>query len=279
MWRRLILIFTLGALAGIFVIPLNPVHSKILNVALLGSLVGAWIGFTILTWNRKPLRIAALILPLILAITFMLPGGDIDPEELRHDYVRRMVEFEGTKYFWGGESSRGIDCSGLPRRAFRDALLAYGIRNFNSRAIRGYIEQWWFDASAKALGEGYRNYTSPLGTSGTIRGMDYVALVPGDLAVTTNGVHILAYAGDGQWIQADPGIGAVATLDGRKDDNDWFSTPVTTHRWQLLAQDRNNSEQRGGGLAEKMPRNAAIQHFKKLPTTPSLRQKKHLSRR
>jgi hypothetical protein len=117
MWRRLILILTLGAIAGIFVIPLNPVNSKILNLVILGCIVGAWLGFTVLGWKRKPLRILALILPFIVAIPFILPDGDIDPDELRQDYVRRMNEFEGMKYFWGGESSRGIDCSGLPRRA------------------------------------------------------------------------------------------------------------------------------------------------------------------
>ena len=236
MSRRLILICTLGAVAGIFVIPLNPVNSMILRLAFLACVVGAWIGYTTLSWKRKPLRVAALILPLLAAIPFILPGGKIDANELRQDYVRRMAEFEGTKYFWGGESSRGIDCSGLPRRALRDALLAYGARHFNGRAFRGYWEQWWFDASAKALGEGYRNYTTPVGITGTIHEMDYRNLAPGDLAVTTSGVHILAYAGDGRWIQADPGIGAVVTLDGRTGDNGWFLTPVTTHRWQLLAQ-------------------------------------------
>jgi hypothetical protein len=185
MWRRLILILTVGAIAGILVIPLNPVNSKILKLALLACIVGAWTGSTILGWKRKPLRSVALILPFVVLIPFILPSGDIDPAEMRQDYVRRMNEFEGTKYFWGGEGSRGIDCSGLPRRAFRDALLTYGIKHFNGRAFRAYIEQWWFDASAKALGEGYRSYTSPIGTSGTIQKMDYASLVPGDLAVTT----------------------------------------------------------------------------------------------
>lgn len=243
MWRRLILILTLGAIAGIFIIPINPVNSKILKLAFLGCIVGVWAGLTILTWKRKPLRIVALILPFLVAIPFILPADEINSEELRLDYVRRMKEFEGTKYFWGGESSRGIDCSGLPRRALRDALMAYGIKHLNGQALRVFIEQWWFDASAKALGEGYRSYTSPIGTSGTIQKMDYASLVPGDLAVTTSGVHILAYAGGGQWIQADPGIGSVAILDGRTDDNGWFSTPVTTHRWQLLAKHKRSSEQ------------------------------------
>lgn len=239
MWRRLILICTLGAVAGILAIPLNPVNSRILNLAFLGCVVGAWAGFTILSWKRKPLRLAVLIMPILGVIPFILPGARIDANELRQDYVRRMAELEGTKYFWGGESSRGIDCSGLPRRALRDALLAYGAKHLNGRAFRGYMEQWWFDASAKALGEGYRNYTSPVGIAGTIQKMDYSDLVPGDLAVTTSGIHILAYAGDGRWIQADPGIGAVATLNGRTNDNGWFVTPVTIHRWQLLAHPRD----------------------------------------
>lgn len=234
MWRRLILIGTLGALAGVFVIPLNPVNSTFLKLAYLGCVLGAWIGFTILAWKCRRLRVIALILPLLVAIPFILPGSEIDSGALRQDYVRRMSAFEGTKYHWGGESSRGIDCSGLPRRALRDALLAYGVKHFNGRAFRSLVEQWWFDASAKALGEGYRDYTSAIGTTGTIRDMDYENLVPGDLAVTISGVHILAYVGDGRWIQADPGVGSVATLDGRIDDNDWFRAIVTTHRWKFF---------------------------------------------
>lgn len=235
MWRRLILIFTLGAFTGIIAIPLNPVNSKILNLGFLSCVAGAWIGFTILSWKQKLWRKALLILPLLAGIPFVLPSGAIDRDELRKDYVRRMAEFEGAEYHWGGESSRGIDCSGLPRRAFRDSLLAYSIRHYNGGAFRSYVEHWWFDASAKALGEGYRAYTRPIGTSGTIHEMDYRDLAPGDLAVTTGGVHVLAYMGEGRWIQADPGIGAVATLDGRADENSWFLKPVSTHQWRLLA--------------------------------------------
>ena len=65
--------------------------------------------------------------------------------------------------------------------------------------------------------------------------MGYENLERGDLAVTDGGAHILAYAGDGQWIQADPGIASVATLDGRLDKNTWFKVNVTMHRWRLIA--------------------------------------------
>lgn len=234
MWKRILIICTLGAFTGILVIPLNPVNSKLFNLAFLGCVVGTWLGFSILTWKRKPLRVIALTLPFLIAIPFMLPGDVIDKDALRKDYVQRMANFEGTKYHWGGENSRGIDCSGLPRRALRDALLTYGISNLNGRAFRNYLEHWWFDASANALAEGYRSYTVPLGVEGTIRQMDHQNLLPGDLAVTTCGTHILAYMGNEKWIQADPGIGAVATLHARTDENSWFGSTVTTHRWQIL---------------------------------------------
>jgi len=48
MWRRLTLILTLAALAGIILILLQPVNIKVLQVALLGCLVGLWLGITVL---------------------------------------------------------------------------------------------------------------------------------------------------------------------------------------------------------------------------------------
>jgi hypothetical protein len=242
--RRLLCICTLGSLTGSLVIPLIPVHSTILKLAFLACLSGLWLGLMFLTWRRKPIRLALMTLPLLVAFPFLLPGRNIDPDELRQTYVQRMANYEGTRYVWGGENSIGIDCSGLPRRALRDALFAYGIRHLNGRALRSYLEHWWFDASARALGQGYRNYTQPLEYKGTIREMDTEGLMPGDLAVTKNGVHILAYAGNGKWVQADPGIGEVATLDGRNDENIWFSSPITIHRWQILMKDTDQASKR-----------------------------------
>lgn len=236
MYRRPLLIWTFGTLAGLFLIPCNPVNSTIIKLAFLTCVVGAWMGLLVLAWRWKPIRIALLTVPFLLAIPISLPGSRIEESEVRDDYVRRMAKLEGTKYIWGGESHSGIDCSGLPRRALRDALLAYGVRHANGKAFRAYLEQWWFDASAKALGEGYRHYTQPIGLSGTIREMDYRTLLPGDLAVTLSGIHVLVYMGEERWIQADPGIGRVVLLNGKKDDNGWFNTPVTVHRWQLFSQ-------------------------------------------
>jgi hypothetical protein len=231
---RLLWILIAGALAGAVVTVLNPVNSSLLRLAFLASAGGLWLGLLVVSWKCRPARLALLLVAVGLAVPFALPGRAIDAAALRNDYLRRMAGFEGTRYHWGGEGPRGIDCSGLPRRALRDALLSHGLRHANGRACREFARQWWFDTSAQALGEGYRGNTRPLGLTGTIRKMDYAPLSPGDLAVTVNGLHVLAYAGGGKWIQADPGIGAVATLDGRTADNAWFDMPVTVHRWCLL---------------------------------------------
>lgn len=223
------------SLAGALFLTILPVASTLTKLALLSCAAGTWTALTCLMWRRKPVRVLMLSLPFGLAAPLCLPGSPIDQNELRIDYVRRMSALEGTCYVWGGEGLLGIDCSGLPRRALRDSLLAYGLRHANGRALRMWLEQWWFDASAKSLGTGYRCYTIPLGGGGTIRTMSYQSLQPGDLAVTTNGRHVLAYLGNDRWIQADPGIGRVAALDGRTSENGWFDAPVTTHRWRILA--------------------------------------------
>jgi len=238
MWRRQLVILTIGAGLGMAVIPFNPVLDTVYRVALLAAMLGAWLGALLLIWHRKWLRRAWLAGSFLLVLPWALPGLPVNQGELRAGYVQRMKHLVGTKYVWGGESWRGIDCSGLPRKALRDALLSYGFQHMDGGVLREFVRQWWYDASAKALGEGYRNYTVPLEPHGTIRQMDYRALLPGDLAVTTSGVHILAYMGDECWIQADPGIGVVAILNGRRDDNGWFEVPVTTHRWSVLQHGR-----------------------------------------
>ncbi|MEP4076944.1 NlpC/P60 family protein [Haloferula sp.] len=234
--KRLLLIATLGSIAGIVVTTTNPVHSKVLNLGFLASLLGTWLGSLIIGWKIRPLRFIFVTLPILALGLLLLPGEEIDSSELRKDYVKRMTILEGTRYHWGGEGANGIDCSGLPRRALRNSLLAYGFRHLNGQAFRIYLEHWWHDASAKALSEGYRNYTQSVGTAGTIRQLDHSGLVAGDLAVTTNGLHVIVYLGGDEWIQADPGIGTVAILNGRTDDNPWFTVPVEMHRWRISEQ-------------------------------------------
>ncbi len=237
--RRLLILIALGTIVWIFFIPRSPVNSRLHRFELIGAIVVLWTCLALLCWQRKKIRYLLFAITIALPLLFLLPGRQIDRVELSKLYLRRLIDFDNTIYYWGGEGPRGIDCSGLPRRALRDALFSYGIRHVDGGALRMSIEQWWFDASAKALGEGYRNYTVSLNSreniKTSIREMDYAELQPGDLAITRGGAHTLVYLGNNEWIQADPGLGKVAILNGRKDDNNWFGAPVTTHRWRVLA--------------------------------------------
>lgn len=211
-WRRVFWMVTIGALAGLLIILAKPVHSKSNSLALLACMGWGWMGLLVLVWKQKPARLGMLGLAVLPGLVLILPGRDPDVESLREDYVQRVLGFEGTPYFWGGESGRGIDCSGLPRRAYREALFHAGLTGFNGKLLRGALEQWWYDTSAKAMGEGYRGFTKPVGVRGTIREMDYDGLVPGDLAVTDNGVlDCLRRGGEmdpgGPWPGQSPQIG------------------------------------------------------------------------
>lgn len=234
MWRRLLGLCSAIAVVLAVLAWLNPINSGTDRLVLLACVGCVWLGFLLLSWRHKWLKLVMLGLPVLAALLLALPGRKINAAELRTDYVKRMTSLERTEYVWGGENFLGIDCSGLPRKALRDALLAYGLKHLNGRALRASMEQWWHDASAKALSEGYRSYALPIENGGKIREMDFSNLLPGDLAITSNGVHVLAYVGGGKWIQADPGIGAVATLDGHTDDNGWFDVGVRCFRWRLL---------------------------------------------
>ena len=237
MKKRLLVIFTLGAVGGVLALIVNPVNSTSLKLAFLGCCFLAWLGFLLNGWRWKWVKIASLAVPFLLAIPFLLPARRIDVDELREDFVGRMLAYEGTRYYWGGENWKGIDCSGLPRRAFREALFIYGARHLDGGALRAAAGNWWFDAGARALAAGYRGGTVPLNRGGEISEMSYDGLLPGDLAITEGGAHMLAYAGDGHWIQADPGLGIVALQHGKEDPNGWFDVPVNIFRWRLLSKE------------------------------------------
>ena len=236
MFRRLLLIMTLGSIVALVMLNLDPVTTKLHRMAILCAMAGIWLGPLLLLWKRKAVRYALLPIPFLVVIPFLLPAKPMDREELRSDFIRRMVSFEGTEYHWGGESGRGIDCSGLPRKALRDALFSNGLTKLDGGSLRMFLKQWWNDASAKALAEGHMDFTIPTGEGGTIAKMDYGKLQPGDLAVTEDRRHILAYLGDEKWIQADPGAAKVIIESGRTSGNVWFAVPVTTHRWSVLSE-------------------------------------------
>ena len=228
--------FPFATLLCVIIASLNPINSTLSRTALLASLA-----LTTLTLFRhfqpRFLRLTTITLASVLTLALLiaiLPGKPTDPASLRSRYLSALTSFEGTRYIWGGEGRFGIDCSGLPRRALRSALFREAIATLNPAPIRQALNQWWHDASALALSQGYRAYTVPLNLTDKLKALDTSTLLPGDLAITCDGSHLLVYQGNDLWTQADPSIGKVITLHSKSDSNLWFHSSVTLHRWRQL---------------------------------------------
>lgn len=179
-----------------------------------------------------------IILPLgLCAITGLIitvsPGRKFDPLTLQKRYVNELLFYEGTTYVWGGENSIGIDCSGLVRKALINACFKEGILSLNPELLREAAFLWWNDATARSLSEGYYNQTNRLGEAKSINTLDSSTLNPGTMAVTKNGIHVLAFIENNKWIQADPGAGKVISLEATSS-NSWFDSAIYLTEWQVL---------------------------------------------
>lgn len=234
MSRGIFRLFLIAGCVGAVALGLRPLHDGILRFGLPLFLAMAWAGALGLLWRRPLGRFLAGLLPVFVATPFLLPAKPLDAGHLRAAYVANLRSFKGTPYLWGGESKAGIDCSGLPRRALRDALLAEGLTHLNGAALRAWVEQWWFDSSAQAMGETYRGRTRRIGITGRLRDLDFTRLNPGDLAATANGIHVMVYLGGGEWIQADPGPAKVIVGKPASDPNVWFDSEVVVCRWTVF---------------------------------------------
>lgn len=230
LWKRWLLLWPMTA--ALYFYPINNRFIRITLLLLGIVLIGGLLGFY---WQRRRLRLTILTGLVGAGIFLMLPGTFPNPLSLRQRYLNALQSFENTRYVWGGEGKLGIDCSGLLRASLIKAFICEGLQTVNPKAIRLGIELWWNDCSARALGEEYKTLTKRLFEYPALNELQHEQLQPGDLAVTGDGLHVLAYLGDQKWIQAEPNIKKVISLTA-PSTNEWFQTPVRLMRWHALEQ-------------------------------------------
>lgn len=230
------LLLCVGVAALAFLVPFR---YGVVRLALALGTVAIWGGALILAWRQPVLRGVLAVAALAPLVLLLLPDRPADPEPLRAAYLRSLRSYLGTVYVWGGETRTGIDCSGLMRRAMIDAELSEGMRTGNAGLLRAAARLWWYDCSARAMRAEYRGFTKSLMSAKSINEADYSQLLPGDMAVTAGGSHILAYLGDRTWIQADPKPWKVVTNTVPTNDG-WFIQDAQFIRWSILSDRSKN---------------------------------------
>ncbi len=213
-----------------------PIRDATTRAGLILSVFLLWSGALALFWKKKPVRFGCLALSVFVLAIAILPGRRDDAQALRHEYVRSLMAYTGTPYVWGGETHRGIDCSGLMRCGLIDADFHRGLTTFNPALLRVGASLWWHDCSAQALQHEYRGQTRLMFPTHSLSELNYAQIQAGDIVVTASGAHVLAYIGDQTWIEADPNLlnGNAVVQIHLPSRIAWFHEPMTIMRWRQL---------------------------------------------
>lgn len=232
--RRLLIILWVGLAAVGICLWYFPLVSSIGRLVLLMVMVLLVVDSLVLVWTRRTLRWGLLAFCAVAMGFILFPSGPgKDLADLRALYRKALLSYSGCPYVWGGEGRFGIDCSGLVRRGLEDAFVTHGFCTLNPYWIRQGISLWWHDATAQVLGQGYGGRTREVTGGQKLNELDPSLLMPGDLAVTMSGIHVMAYLGDKTWIGADPEEERVTTF-AVPNKNGYFSSPMRIMRWTVL---------------------------------------------
>ena len=237
MLHRILWLLLLGSVAGFALVAMTPElfsYSRLLLTGLLGLAV---VSVLLLLWVWKIIRFVVLVLAVILVIAALAVGAwwvEVrGPSE--EAYIKALQSHVGVPYVWGGEGWNGVDCSGLLRRAYVRASLADGLAHARPGCLKSAADVWLFDASAAELRRGYGGRTRVVESGVTINRLDHRQVAPGTLAITSNGIHCLAYLGNSTWIEADPNQMSVITHKAPDSNFGWFTIHVDLIRWTTMA--------------------------------------------
>ena len=232
--RTAILLWVVGFcwLVAIVLYPVSTGLTRAAGATLAGLLALGLLG---LWWRYRFLRWPLLGLYGIIGVFAVLPGREqYDRLALRQEVAQALGRYEGVKYVWGGENFLGIDCSGLVRRGTIDGTFVFGVRTLNPLLVRKAVGFWWHDVSAREMGLGAGRTARKVTEEKSITTLNDKNLHPGDFAITSSGIHAVAYLGDHLWLEADPGEGKVVRVNASGTKNSWFRVPISVMRWRYL---------------------------------------------
>ena len=212
-----------------------PVSSRLTRLSAVCLFFVLWCGLIGLLWQKRFVRFTLVAMTAAIAFFLMLPARALPNDAtLSADYITSLRRYEGVRYYWGGESPRGIDCSGLVRRGLVDGLFWSGVRRLDAGLVRHSLSLWSNDCSAEALGAQHAGLTKHILDTPSINALDHTSIQPGDLAVTSSGGHVMAYLGANTWIEADPYIGRVVSEVAPSSSNGWFQMQMRIVRWSIM---------------------------------------------
>jgi hypothetical protein len=214
---------------------LDPVQTGAVRATIVLGLTAVWAGALVLTWRQAKPRLALLSLSALPIILLVLPDRPVNAELLRTQYVQALRSSIDAPFLHGGETRMGFDGPGLVRANLIYAQIALGLETANPLLLRRATSLWWSDASAAELADEYEGRTIRLATVPSLNDADDAVARPGDLAVTEDNQHVLAYLGERVWVSADPERHRVSTVTVPLTIID-LDTPARILRWRDLTQ-------------------------------------------
>ncbi len=144
-----------------------------------------------------------------LLLTFLIAiGGFVFAKP--KTYVDELRSYEGTTYL--EQTCSSLICSAHDR-----------------------VSKKKVHCTAREMWEGCGGNLQEVAEAKSMRELNWNDVKPGDV-LAVNGVHVIAYLGDGQCIDSDPLQGGVAEVSAKelseKTNDTWFNGRVRVERWR-----------------------------------------------